>query len=101
MPIVATWMGPEIIKLHEVSHTEIQIPYDITNMWNIKYDTNVPIYETETESRHREETGGGRRKGFGGGMEWEIGVSRCKLLHTEWINNRSYCITQRTILNIL
>ena len=48
MPFVATWMGPEIIKLHEVSHTEIQIPYDITHMWNIKYDTNVPIYETET-----------------------------------------------------
>ena len=22
------------------------------------------------------------------GMEWEFGVSRCKLLHIEWINNR-------------
>ena len=21
-------------------------------------------------------------------MEWEIGVSRCKLLHIEWINNK-------------
>ena len=24
----------------------------------------------------------------GGGMEWEVGVSRCKLLYIEWINNK-------------
>ena len=40
--------------------------------------------------RHREQTcgcqGGG---GVGGrGMEWEFGVSRCKLLHLEWINHK-------------
>ena len=23
-----------------------------------------------------------------GGMEWEFGVSKCKLLYTEWINNK-------------
>ena len=28
----------------------LQIPYDITYMWNLKYDTSEPIYETETES---------------------------------------------------
>ena len=22
------------------------------------------------------------------GMEWEVGVSRCKLLYIEWINNK-------------
>ena len=27
-----------------------QIPYDITYMWILKYDTNEPIHETETES---------------------------------------------------
>ena len=26
--------------------------------------------------------------GRGGGMEWEFGVSRCKLLHLEWINDK-------------
>ena len=26
--------------------------------------------------------------GVEGGMEWEFGVSRCKLLYTEWINNK-------------
>ena len=37
----------------------------------------------------------------GGGMDWELGISRCKLLYTGWINTRSYCIAQGTIFNIL
>ena len=32
------------------SERERQI-YDITYMWNLKYDTNEPIYETETDSQ--------------------------------------------------
>ena len=32
------------------------------------------------------------------GMEWEAGVSRCKLLYIEWINNR---IQPGTIFNML
>ena len=24
----------------------------------------------------------------GSGMDWELGVSRCKLLHLEWVNNK-------------
>ena len=27
-------------------------------------------------------------EGTGGGMEWEVGVSRCKLLYIERINNK-------------
>ena len=27
-------------------------------------------------------------EGVGGGMECEVGVSRCKLLYIEWINNK-------------
>ena len=27
-------------------------------------------------------------KGGGGGMDWEFGISRCKLLDIEWINNK-------------
>ena len=42
-----------------------------------------------------------KEEGVGGGMEWEVGVSRCKLLYIEWINNRSYCIAQGTIFSIL
>ena len=29
-----------------------------------------------------------RGKGFGGGVDWEIGVSRCKLLYIGWTNNK-------------
>ena len=38
--------------------------------------------------RHREQTGGCQGEGGLGRMEWEIGVSRCKLLYMEWINNK-------------
>ena len=33
------------------SDRERQISHDITYMWNLKYDTNEPIYETETDSQ--------------------------------------------------
>ena len=33
------------------SERERQMPYNITHMWNLKYDTNEPIYETETDSQ--------------------------------------------------
>ena len=32
------------------SDRERQIPYDVTYMWNLKYDTNEPIYETESQT---------------------------------------------------
>ena len=35
---------------HTESKTERPLPYDVTYMWNLKYDINEPIYETETES---------------------------------------------------
>ena len=34
--------------------------------------------------------------GDGGGMKREVGVSRCKLLHTDCISNKAYCIAQGT-----
>ena len=33
------------------SNRERQIPYEITYMWNLKYDTNELIYTTETHSQ--------------------------------------------------
>ena len=37
----------------------------------------------------------------GSGMDWEFGVSRCKLLHLEWINKRSYYIAEGTIITLV
>ena len=48
MPFAATWMHLETFVLSEVR--ERQISYDITYMYNLKYDTNEHIYETETEA---------------------------------------------------
>ena len=35
------------------SDRERQIPYDMTYMWNVKYNTNEHIYETETDIANR------------------------------------------------
>ena len=50
--------------------------------------------------RHREQTCGWQGEG-GRGMDWEFGVSRCKLLHLEWISNKSYYTAQGTRSNLL
>ena len=39
---------------------------------------------TKQKQTHREQTCGCQ----GRGMHWEIGVSSCKLLRLEWINNK-------------
>ena len=33
------------------SERERQMPCDITDMWNLKYRTNEPIYKTEIDSQ--------------------------------------------------
>ena len=45
---------------------------------------NLSMKQKQTHG-HREQTCG---EGAGGGMEWEVGGSRCELLYTEWMNNR-------------
>ena len=57
-------------------------------MWNLKYDTNEHIHETETITDIEKSLLVAKGEGAGGGMEWEFGVSRCELLDREWINNK-------------
>ena len=99
MSFAATRMNLEIITLSESkSERERQIPYNITYMWNLKYSTNEPIYETDTEARlvvarlvvAMGEVGEGQKA-------WEFGISRFKLVYIEWINE-VLCIV---IFNIL
>ena len=72
------------------SEKERQIPYDITNMCSLKYDTNELIYETETDSNIEVRLVVAKGKGGGGRTDWEFGVRcnllqpityRCKILH--------------------
>ena len=62
--------------------------YDIAYVRNLKHDTNELIYETETDSQtQRKDLWLPMGREGGGGTDWEFGVSRCKLVYTEWINN--------------
>ena len=72
------------------SERERQIPYDITYVWNLMNLT----YETETDLWLP------RGRGVGGGMDWEFGISKCKLLYIGWIT-KSYCTAQGIIFSIL
>ena len=85
MPPAATRMQPEITAR---KCRERQMPGDITYMWNQKYDTNEPIYKTETDSWTENRQVFAHGEGVKGGNEWEAGVSRCQLLHIKWINNK-------------
>ena len=51
MPFAATWTDLEIIILSEGSQCKRQIPYGITYIWNLNYNTNQHIYETRTDSQ--------------------------------------------------
>ena len=47
MPSAATRMQLEIILLSEVKKRQTQ--HDIVYIWNLQYNRNKPIYETETQ----------------------------------------------------
>ena len=56
--------------------------YDIACMWNLKYDTNEPIYKTEIDSRTRRTDlwlprGGHRRKDGVGGWAQQMYTLVC------------------------
>ena len=74
MPFAATKMQLEIIILSEVkSEGESQIPYDITSMWNLKYDTylqNKNIFR-DIEKWHVFAKG----KGVGRGWSGRLGLA--------------------------
>ena len=56
-------------------------------MWNLKHDTNEPIYKNRNRLMDiQNRLAIAKVEGIRGGMDWEGGVSRCKLLYIEWIN---------------
>ena len=71
-----TWMQLGIIILSEVNQKEKQITCDITYVWNIKYDTNELIYETETDSLTRRTVLWlPRGRGLGEGWSAKLGLA--------------------------
>ena len=55
-------------------------------MWNRKYETNEPVYKTETDSQTFTRTDLWLPEGEESWVGWEVGVSRYKLLYVERIN---------------
>ena len=82
------------------SERERQIPYDITYMWNLNYDTNEPIYETESRTQ-RTDLRLPRGRGLGEGWSGRLGLADVSFYIQDGQTTRSYCIAQGTILNIL
>ena len=72
LPFAATWMGLETLILGEISQKEKDKYHMISLMCSLKYGANDPIYKTETDPGHEEQTygcqGGGRRKWDGWGV---------------------------------
>lgn len=68
-------------------------------MW-ISYETNELIYKKETDSQTQRTDLWLPRAGEGG-MEWESGVSRGKLLRIEQIKSKALLIAQETKCNVL
>ena len=71
------------------------IPYDITYMWNLKYDTNEVIYETDSQTKTTDLWL--PRRWAGGRVDWEFGSSRCKVLYIECINKVLLCCIENNI----
>ena len=90
MPFAATRMQLEIIILREVRMRKTNTIH-AAYMWNLKYDTNGPIYKIETDSQTQKTLTVAK----GRGMDKEFRVIRCKLLHLEWISNKILLLQHR------
>ena len=76
IPFAATWMELEISILSEVRQKEKDIPYDITYMWNLKYNTNELTMKQKETYRHREQICGGQEGGgVGEGWSGSLGLA--------------------------
>ena len=54
-------------------------------MWNLKYDMYGLTYKTGSQRTDLWLTNG---RDSGVGIEWEVGVSRCRLVYIERVNNK-------------
>ena len=65
------------------------MPDDITYMWDLKYEKmDLHTKDKQTHRHKRTDLWLPRGRGCQGGMDKKFGISRCKLLYTEWINNK-------------
>ena len=80
MLFVATQTQLEIFILSEMSERERKIQYNYQLYMESKIRQNEPIYETEPDSQTQKTDLWLPRCGGESRMDWEFGVSICKLL---------------------
>ena len=86
MPFTATCRDLEIVLLSEVSQKEkdkyhrIALTHELSNMTQM----NLSIRNRLTGIENRLVVAKGEERG--GGMGWDLGISRCELLYREWIH---------------
>ena len=95
--ICSSMVDPEIVTLREVGKR--QMLHDVTYMWT--QICHKRTYEGNQNRLPDEQACCCQGVEGGGGMDWEFGISRGKLLYIEWIRKRSSCTAQGTICNIL
>ena len=78
MSFAAIRMELEILILSKVSQKEKDTICGIVYMWSQKYNTN-DLSTKQEQIKNREETCGCQGGGRGSRMDWELGISRCKL----------------------
>ena len=79
------------------SDRERKIPYAITYLWNLnRAQMNLPTKQKQTH-RHGEQSCVCQGVREESGMDWVVGVSRCKLFHLEWISNEGPAVQHREL----
>ena len=81
-------MELEIRTKWSKSERERQIQHDITSICNLKYHTHDPIYKTEKDHGHGEQTCVCQGKEGQKRLNGEFGVGRCQLLHFKQLGKR-------------
>ena len=69
------------------SERERHIPYDITYMWNLKYGTKILSPKQKQITNMKKTLVVAKGEEGRSGMDWELGISRYKLLHLGWLSN--------------
>ena len=87
MPFAGTWMEPETPILSEVSQKKKDKYHLLSLICRIQNMTQMSLSVKQKQThRHRGQTRVAKVEGVGqGGMKWEFGTRRGKLVYTEWI----------------
>ena len=87
MPFAATWMELETLILSEESQKEKDRHHMISLICGVENMAQMIYLQNRKDHGLGGQTCVCQGGGEGSRMDWESGVSRCKLLHLEWISN--------------